>query len=345
MRLRLVTAMIVLAVPLLVSAEEPGFITYSGRLTDGTAWGQSTQLDLTFRVYGSVDSDTLLWQQSQDQVPVEDGYFSVKLDDGENSVGEPHNVTVVFRSHEQTWITACLGENCMPADDMQPRQPVGSVPYAVRAETAATVGTITADAIMQQVAVPVGTILPYGGGTAPTGYALCDGEQYLRVDYPALFQAIGSAYGAESNLYFNVPDFRGLFLRGLDSGSGRDPDIGERQVLIPGGNSGPDIGSYQPAAFMNHSHDDNLNVASGGNHSHPLKNPGKVATSGCSGGGATPPAAASCGTHSYADTNSAGSHSHGLNGGVSQSTTGKSESRPKNVAVNFIIRMDYVLGD
>ena len=38
----------------------PDFVTYSGRLTDGTAWGQSTTLDLTFRVYGSADGDDLL---------------------------------------------------------------------------------------------------------------------------------------------------------------------------------------------------------------------------------------------------------------------------------------------
>ena len=37
----------------------PDFVTYSGRLTDGTAWGQSTTMELTFRVYDQAEGGQL----------------------------------------------------------------------------------------------------------------------------------------------------------------------------------------------------------------------------------------------------------------------------------------------
>lgn len=49
---------------------------------------------------------------------------------------------------------------------------------------------------------------------APFGYLLCDGSSYLRADYPDLFDAIKDTYGADDDYHFNVPDFRGMFLRG-----------------------------------------------------------------------------------------------------------------------------------
>jgi microcystin-dependent protein len=59
--------------------------------------------------------------------------------------------------------------------------------------------------------MPVGTILPYGGTTAPDGWVLCDGTTKLRSGtYGDLFQAIGTAYGpGDGSLTFNVPNLQG----------------------------------------------------------------------------------------------------------------------------------------
>ena len=124
-------------------ADVPDFVTYSGRLTDGTAWGQSTTLDLTFRVYGSADDkNDLLWEKEYPGLAVEDGYFSVLLGDGDNpgtpEVEADYNVTVVFAANDEIWITVCVGDDCaLPGGDLAPRQQVGSVPYAVRAGNSA----------------------------------------------------------------------------------------------------------------------------------------------------------------------------------------------------------------
>ena len=121
-------------------ADVPRFITYSGRLSDGTAWGQSTVVALTFRLYGQASDGQALWQQSFPAVNVEDGYFSVILGDGDNPATGPvetdYNVTDIFAAHDQTWITMCVGVGCTPVQDLSPRQAVGSVPYAVRAGNA-----------------------------------------------------------------------------------------------------------------------------------------------------------------------------------------------------------------
>lgn len=55
---------------------------------------------------------------------------------------------------------------------------------------------------------PSGAMLDFGGTSAPGGWLLCDGTSYLRATYPALFAAIGTAWGSVDGSHFNVPDFR-----------------------------------------------------------------------------------------------------------------------------------------
>ena len=56
---------------------------------------------------------------------------------------------------------------------------------------------------------PVGGMIPYGGASAPTGWLLCNGSAVSRTTYYALFQAIGTVWGAgNGSTTFNVPDMR-----------------------------------------------------------------------------------------------------------------------------------------
>lgn len=55
-------------------------------------------------------------------------------------------------------------------------------------------------------AVPAGTFHWFCGAGVPTGYLACDGASVLRADFPALFDAIGTTYGAVDGDHFNVPD-------------------------------------------------------------------------------------------------------------------------------------------
>lgn len=83
---------------------------------------------------------------------------------------------------------------------------------------------------VSEAKVPAGCVMAFaGGGTAPSGWFICDGHEVSRVAYPALFAAIGVTYGSgDGSTTFNLPDFRGRFLRGyLGQLSG---EIGEEQV-------------------------------------------------------------------------------------------------------------------
>ena len=51
----------------------------------------------------------------------------------------------------------------------------------------------------------------------------CDGRAISRTVYAEYFSLVGTTFGAgDGSTTFNVPDYRGLFLRGWDGGSGRD---------------------------------------------------------------------------------------------------------------------------
>lgn len=66
--------------------------------------------------------------------------------------------------------------------------------------------------------MPVGSILPYGGSTPPSGYLLCDGTAVSRTTYSELFAVIGTSFGAgDGSTTFNLPDMRGKFAEGIPS--------------------------------------------------------------------------------------------------------------------------------
>lgn len=55
--------------------------------------------------------------------------------------------------------------------------------------------------------MPVGTILPFGGSAAPTGFLLCNGAKISRTTYASLFAKIGTTYGAgDGSTTFALPN-------------------------------------------------------------------------------------------------------------------------------------------
>lgn len=103
--------------------------------------------------------------------------------------------------------------------------------------------------------IPAGVIVPFGGEVEniPTGWLLCDGSEISRTDYPNLYDAVGVCWGiGDGATTFNLPDMRGMFLRGVSGESGNDFDAEERLVLNDnGGNTGNNVGSYQGDAIRN----------------------------------------------------------------------------------------------
>lgn len=63
-------------------------------------------------------------------------------------------------------------------------------------------------------AVPIGTMLPYGGGKISKGYLLCNGASLSRTEFPELFEAIGERWGSDSSSTFKLPDGHRRFFEG-----------------------------------------------------------------------------------------------------------------------------------
>ena len=110
---------------------------------------------------------------------------------------------------------------------------------------------------------PLGTIIPYAGSMdatnrtalAKAGWLLCDGSVVNRAVYSKLYKVIGDIHGhGDASTSFNLPDYRGRFLRGVDAGRGRDPDSSRRIAAAPGGLFGDSVGSVQEDEFRAHDH-------------------------------------------------------------------------------------------
>ena len=67
--------------------------------------------------------------------------------------------------------------------------------------------------------MPTATIIQNVSATVPSGFLYCDGQAVSRtVTYARLFAFIGTAFGAgNGSTTFNVPNFKGAFLRGADT--------------------------------------------------------------------------------------------------------------------------------
>ena len=144
---RTIIASMLLLATLLASwpaqAEVPNFVTYSGRLTDGTAWGESTQADLTFWLCEQEQGDiaACIWTETKAGVPLEDGYFSVRL-------GETEALPAPLPA--AAWLAVAV-DNGQP---LLPRQSVGAVPYALRAKNADVLGGDTLQSLKVLLGVP-----------------------------------------------------------------------------------------------------------------------------------------------------------------------------------------------
>ena len=68
------------------------------------------------------------------------------------------------------------------------------------------------------ILMPSGSVIIYGGTSAPTGWLLCDGSAISRSTYAALFSAIATAYGVgDGSSTFNIPDIRGRVVAGKEA--------------------------------------------------------------------------------------------------------------------------------
>lgn len=74
----------------------------------------------------------------------------------------------------------------------------------------------------------IGEIRMFGGNFAPAGWMFCEGQTIPIAENDALFNLIGTIYGGDGEMTFNLPDLRGRAPMHMGQGPGLSPrTIGE----------------------------------------------------------------------------------------------------------------------
>jgi len=299
----------------------PTMINYQGMLTGqaGSTLAAGPYV-LQFRIWDSptnTSATDLIWGQLQNVTVQTNGVFNVILGSPGGSAisgATPavNNLAYAFTGSNcflGLTVTISNGVAISIPSEIIPRQQLLSVPFAVQAQQAVQAQIAFALASnLDNALCPPATVVAYMGTVAPPGWLICDGSSVSRTSYSTLFGVIGtSSGGGDGATTFNLPDMRGIFLRGLNgtrSDAFADPDYNStlRVNIFAGGNAGNALGSYQADQFASHTHGYNY----------------EPNVTGFSGNSTSAPRA----PYGTAQTSAAGGN----------------ETRPKNVYVNYIIK-------
>lgn len=201
--------------------------------------------------------------------------------------------------------------------------------------------------------IPIGTVMPYiVNSSLPlevSGWFVCDGRSisslsHLTNDEKSVLIDLLRASGNPNS--FNLPDMRGYFLRGVDGGSGNDPDHASR------GGSGNKLGGVQNDTLKIHNH---IGILTDHTHTGTTTSDGNHNHGGLTGNGGYERSSFTRGTGDGAIADAIGSHNHSIStdgahthtfttsaptggGSLFIQNMGGNETRPKNIGVSYIIK-------
>jgi microcystin-dependent protein len=100
--------------------------------------------------------------------------------------------------------------------------------YLKASGVASSTGWLDLATAVGNVAAPTGTVVSFGGASAPEGWLICDGSAVSRTLYATLYGVIQDTYGnGDGSTTFNLPDLRGRVAVGW-AASGGHPDVSTR---------------------------------------------------------------------------------------------------------------------
>jgi microcystin-dependent protein len=283
-------------------AQSSNRISIQGTLRDGAGVAvPNGSQTITFKLFNTTSGGTAVWEEQAD-VNVTGGIYTHLL-------GSVNPLAASIFS--QTLYVGII----INGKELLPRTELTYSPYTLYVQSAGN-------------GSPVGSVTAFLGNTIPSGWLLCNGQALSSTDYPELFALLGDAFGDGSaginggaGMDFNLTDYRGEFLRGLDEGRGVDPDrtLAQAQAAGTKAPSTAFTGTTNSAGAHSHgingsfgsfsiNHSVVTNVAFGSNLYNNGNSPGVIG--------------------------SAGAHTHTvtINGG------GDEETRPRNMAVRYIIK-------
>jgi microcystin-dependent protein len=188
-------------------------------------------------------------------------------------------------------------------------------------------------------AMPLGSILQYSSTTPPNSkWLMCEGQTISRTTYADLFAIVGTTYGVgDGSSTFNLPDIRGKFLAGYNSGGATEYQTlgqgsGTNSVTLTGAQSG----------LRDHSHtaSTSVSVSNAGAHIH------QIGSSADSGSGALYRNGDNGSVTSNQNaTESGGDHTHSatasttINNSGFQDASEAHENRPEFIVLPFMIKV------
>lgn len=91
---------------------------------------------------------------------------------------------------------------------------------------------VTKTFVSQYIQLPSGSILPFAGKYAPSGYLLCNGDEVEKARYPSLFAILGNTYGEAQNGFFRLPNMSNRFIMGTDQQDNVGVAGGKNELIL-----------------------------------------------------------------------------------------------------------------
>lgn len=256
MKRALLTITVLILTVLFADAQEgsvPELINYQGKLTDVNGNPLDGMHKLEFNIWDQASLGTKLWgPQTFTGVQVIQGHFNVILGPRDGSAR-----SIVDAVADSVRYLEILVDDSV----ISPRQRILSAPYAIQAEKAAL-------ATHHSNVVPIGSIMPFFGIEAPAGWLMCDGSEIDGGTNPELTDLVNylrdenkvgsTEYRGSTSDRALLPDLRGIFLRGLNdfaTASGPRSDGKED----PDG-AGRNLGADQADEFKSHNHHNGVDI-------------------------------------------------------------------------------------
>jgi len=186
----------------------PQTINFQGILKDSAGKPINGTVNLTFSIYDSVSGGTARWSEVQNGVTVEAGIYSVQL-------GSVNPIDYSIFDGSTKYLGVKVGD-----EELTPRLPMISVPYAFRAASA-EVATNANYATLSGTASSAATVNNIPASTTPTANALLalDGNKQLKTSISAEAQGnpfalfvngkigvAGACYGSGTIISGNTDD-------------------------------------------------------------------------------------------------------------------------------------------
>ena len=344
---------------LLSSEAATKLLPFQGVLSDSNGDVISDARIVQFRLYDAPVGGEAVWAGEVHRLSVNEGLVNAVLGTKVTLAGVDFAVT----RYLEITVDANDDNQIDPSDPpLLPRQIVLPPVFAQEAGNSRTLqghdwgllfgaqdpehGRLSLDILAKEILnrlVPTGAVSSFAGTAegVPDGWFLCDGSALSSQDYPELFACIGTHYGNGSSVNtgarfgtvagrtdFNIPELRGLFVRGYDPLGLHDPDgrgrgLGSRQNPGTGSPTIPFLGQARGETEL------------AGAHRHAYKIRAEV---GADSGGQIANGATSTGNVRNILTSQDGNHTHSFEGEVVVNRGGDKETRPFNRALNYIIK-------